>query len=66
MNNKQIEAELKKLNEKVDLLLTQKYGASEKPNDVLQPESLPVPVRKRQVKQKPIDLETFYRKKGIL
>jgi hypothetical protein len=54
---------LKRIEAKIDRLLSQNIDASQKPNDV--PEPSPAP-RKRQAKVKPVDFKTMYRKKGIV
>jgi hypothetical protein len=54
----------KRIEDKIDLLLSQKFDASQKPKDEL-PEPSPAP-RKRQAKVKPVDFKTMYRKKGIV
>jgi hypothetical protein len=58
-----IEKRLEAIESKIDLLLAQKFDASEKLKGGLQ-EPSPAP-RKRQ-KNKVIDFKTMYRKKGIV
>ena len=64
MSNTEIKKELEKLNRKMDLLLNQKFDASQTPKDGL-PEPSPAP-RKRQARVKPVDFKTMYRKRGII
>lgn len=54
---------LEEMNRKLDLLLDQKYGASEKPTDELQGRKSP---RNHHKKSNVIDLKTMYRKRGII
>ena len=54
---------LKRIEAKVDLLLAQKFDASEKlKGDLQEPSQAP---RKRQKTSKVIDYKTMYRKRGI-
>lgn len=66
MSNAQIEKQLAELNRKMDLLLNQKFGASQTATDGLLQERKS-PVSKRQPKKSAvIDFKTMYRKRGIV
>lgn len=66
MSNAETNKRLERLEKKIDLLLGQKFDASEKLNDANQGQNKKAPVRRRTKALKMADYETMYRRKGIM